>query len=128
MPLAKCSSADISEAVGAKDLDVGGGRIVLAESLVFVEAGVLPRGCSCSADVKARPLGPSSDFRIASTDGRGGNDDVPAAASLELSILTLPMSMDGLVVPLTVLIASSGTVLADELEGRVGGDGGVPLG
>lgn len=61
MPFARCSSADISEAVGAADRAVGGGRIVLAVSLVVVETGVLPR-----------PLGASSEDRGSSIEGLSG--------------------------------------------------------
>lgn len=99
---------------------------MLAESLVLVDAGVLPLVCSWRADVRVRPLGASSDFRAVSIDGRVGyENDGPAAPSLELSMLIFPVSIDGLVM---ALIASSGIVRADELDGRVGGDGGAPIG
>jgi hypothetical protein len=51
-------------------------------------------------------------------------------ASLGLSRLTLLASTDGLgpVTLLKRLTASSGIALAEELDGRVGGDGGAPTG
>jgi hypothetical protein len=66
----------------------------------------------------------SSDERVVSCDGRpnleGGRFPGP---NLELSKLGLLVSKDGRVRRLE----SSGPPLAEELEGRVGGDGGAPM-
>lgn len=43
-------------------------------------------------------------------------------------MLFLLVSSDGLVAPLAMLAASSGKILSDELDGRVGGEGGAPRG
>lgn len=87
------------------------GRIVLAESLVPIEAGVLPLGASPACRVRDLPLGPSSACRL----------DSPRPA---LSELSLPASLCCLVIVLEILAASSGMVRA-ELDGRVGGEGGA---
>jgi phosphohistidine swiveling domain-containing protein len=50
MPLAKCSSAVISEAESATDRAAVVGLIVLAESLVSVVLGALPSSVSCNGD------------------------------------------------------------------------------
>lgn len=130
MPLDRCSSAVISEARGAAERAVSGGRIVLAESLVSTDAGALPRlAASCGGEFRVRPRGASSDRWSASADGllRPG-DARPAWAGLAPSVLLLLASSDGLVRLLTMLTASSGMDLAEELEGRVGGEGGAPGG
>src|SRR5690625_1910217 len=130
MPLAKCSSAVIVDAEGASERTVGDGRIVLAESLVPADAGVCPRvAASCGGEVRVRPRGASSEGRPASADGLLLVEGVWAVRpSLELSTLHFPVSMDGLAMQLIMLPASSGPVLAEELDGRVGGDGGAPRG
>lgn len=97
---------------------------MLAESLVAVDAGVLPRDASFRSDCMVRPLGASSERRpIVSNDGllRLG-DGYPVWLSLEMSRLALGASVEGRA---SVLTASSDITLAEELEGRVGGDGGA---
>lgn len=92
------------------------GRIVLAESLVPMEAGVLPLGASPACKVRDLPLEAPSACRLDSFEGLGPR--------LELSKLSLPASLCCLVIALEILAASSGTVRA-ELDGRVGGEGGA---
>lgn len=99
------------------------GRIVLAESLVVVDAGALPREPSCAGEVRERPRGESSDERVVSCEGRPSLDGGKAPGpSLVLSKLGLLVSKDGRVSRLE----SSGPPFAEELEGRVGGEGGAP--
>lgn len=97
---------------------------MLAESLVAVDAGVLPRDASFRGDCMVRPLGASSERRpIVSSDGLLGlGDRYPAWLSLATSRLALGTSVEGRA---KVLAASSDITLAEELEGRVGGDGGA---
>jgi hypothetical protein len=95
--------------------------MVLAESLVVVDIGVRPRGESWRGDVKGRPLGASSDDLLASVDGRLGLGDGCGAGPILLMTI-LPWSRDGRVRPI-----SSSIDLFEELDGRVGGEGGAPL-
>lgn len=92
------------------------GRIVLADSLVPTEAGVLPLGASPACKVRDLPRGASSARRLDSFEGLGPRP--------ELSELSLPASLCCLVIALEILAASSGIVRA-ELDGRVGGEGGA---
>lgn len=123
MPLSKWSSAVSSGKEDEKDVAVGGGRIVPALSDVTVGAGILPRA-SFRVDCKSRPRATSSGRRANSTDGRlEFGDGYPAGAIREMSRLVLPASNEGRAMKLE---ASSPMNLADELEGRVGGEGGAP--
>src|SRR3569833_3341309 len=86
--------------------------MVLAESLVVVDTGVLPLDGPWSGEISGRPRGASSVVWSLSVVGRLGSGDGWAAGA-GTSLLSLLRSRDVL------------GKLPAELDGRVGGEGGA---
>lgn len=93
---------------------MGGGRIVLAVSLVAIERGVRSR---------PRPRGTSSEARDSSADLPGVGDRSGMGGGV-VSDWTFLNSVKSFGIGLPVARELPDAISAEELEGRVGGEGG----